>query len=429
MSDGLGKAWELVQSGDAGEVVRHLRSTVDSIALGDLARLLERVAELVGLTDLAGAAARLANDPEHPQALYDFGYACVEHGLAFVAVPALREAVRRVPDADGVLAELVAALEDEHRHAEAVATLEQRDTTLPPWPHRYLLVYNAIMAGDLDRATRHFDRLPAPEDQDWRPAHQRVQRMLGRAGLVGGVGGVGRLDGADLRGWHFVLTGGVLASLSPYGFDAGMTGRYAYQQDSFGLCRLGLDRLELILGAAGRRPRSVSLLPDRSSRILGHAVARVLGVPAEPFTGARPESVVVAYDLAELDDGELLTALRERAPGQVLFEHATCWTDPPVVSADVSTMLTQVVVAPWGERLRQGPDGGIERGAADERPVEEIAADILRADGEPDPGDGATPADPDGALVGFVSAVAGRWLAGPRDRVRSPGPVPSSRFR
>jgi hypothetical protein len=425
LSDGLGKAWELVESGDAGAVVRHLRSTVDTIALGDLARLLERVAQLVELTDLASAAARLAGDPEHPQALYDFGYACVEHRLAFVAVPALREAVRRVPDADDVLAELVVALEDEHRHAEVVATLERRDATLPPWPHRYLLVYNAIMAGDLDRATRHLDRLPAPLDQDWRPAHQRVQLMLGRAGLVGGVG---RPGGQDLRGWHFVLTGGVLGSLSPYGFDAGMTGRYAYQQDSFGLCRLGLHRLELVLDAAGRRPRSVSLLPDRSSRILGHAVAQVLGVPAEPFTGGRPESVVVAYDLSEIDDGELLAALRDRAPGQVLFEHATCWTDAPAVSADVSTMLTQVVVAPWGERLRQGPDGGIERGAADERPIEEIAADILRADGDPDPGDGATPPDPDGALVGFVSAVAGRWLAGPRDRVRSPGPVPSSRF-
>ncbi|MBE1488459.1 tetratricopeptide repeat protein [Plantactinospora soyae] len=425
MNDGLGKAWELVESGDAGAVVQHLRSTVDTIALGDLARLLERVAQLVELTDLAAAAARLAQDPDHPQALYDFGYACIERGLAFAAVPALREAVRRVPDADGVLAELVVALEEEHRHAEAVAVLEQRDATLPPWPHRYLLVYNAIMAGDLDRATRHLDRLPAPQDRDWRPAHQRVQLMVGRAGLVGGVG---RLDAQDLRGWHFVLTGGVLGSLSPYGFDAGMTGRYAYQQDSFALCRLGLHRLELILDAAGRRPRSVALLPDRSSRILGLAAAQVLGVPAEPFTGARPESVVVAYDLSEVDDGGLLTALRDRAAGQVLFEHATCWTDPPAVSADVSTMLTQVVVAPWGERLRRGPDGGVERGTADDRPIEEIAAEILRDAGEPDPGDGATPADPDDALVGFVSAVAGRWLAGPRDRVRSPGPVRSSRF-
>jgi hypothetical protein len=40
------------------------------------------------------------------------------------------------------------------------------------------------------------------------------------------------LDRQDLRGWHYVLTGGVLGSLSPYGFDVGMTGRWAYVSDS-----------------------------------------------------------------------------------------------------------------------------------------------------------------------------------------------------
>jgi N-acetylglucosaminyldiphosphoundecaprenol N-acetyl-beta-D-mannosaminyltransferase len=31
---------------------------------------------------------------------------------------------------------------------------------------------------------------------------------------------ISRLDHQDLRAWHFVLTGGVLATLSPYGFEA-----------------------------------------------------------------------------------------------------------------------------------------------------------------------------------------------------------------
>ncbi|MEV0411768.1 hypothetical protein AB0I68_13460 [Streptomyces sp. NPDC050448] len=44
------------------------------------------------------------------------------------------------------------------------------------------------------------------------------------------------------------------------------------------------------------------------------------------------------------------------------------------------------------------------------------------------PGDGQTPADPDEALRSFTAAVAAGWLAGPRDRVRSAGPVRSSRF-
>ena len=56
--------------------------------------------------------------------------------------------------------------------------------------------------------------------------------MLARAGTARAVTS---LDRQDLRGWHYVLTGGVLASLSPYGFDA-MTGRWAYLSDSVAGC-------------------------------------------------------------------------------------------------------------------------------------------------------------------------------------------------
>ncbi|MBO7941494.1 hypothetical protein JTP77_037185, partial [Streptomyces sp. S9] len=83
------------------------------------------------------------------------------------------------------------------------------------------------------------------------------------------------LDGTDLRGWQFVLGGTILGTLSPYGFDAGMAGRYAWLQDSPEQCLRGLLRLKAVLEAAGTRPASVSLLPDRGSRILGLAAAEV----------------------------------------------------------------------------------------------------------------------------------------------------------
>ena len=71
--------------------------------------------------------------------------------------------------------------------------------------------------------------------------------MLVRAGIARAVTS---LDRQDLRGWHYVLTGGVLASLSPYGFDA-MTGRWGYLSDSVAGCAAALRRLTLILDAAG----------------------------------------------------------------------------------------------------------------------------------------------------------------------------------
>ncbi|NEA29857.1 hypothetical protein G3I70_46250, partial [Actinomadura bangladeshensis] len=164
-------------------------------------------------------------------------------------------------------------------------------------------------------------------------------------------------------------------------------------------------------------------LPDRSSTILGLAAARLLGLPAEPFAPGRPDALVVAYDLNETE----VEGLRERAEGQVLFEHASCWTDPPAVSADVTGFLHQIVKSPWGEQLRITPEGRAETMPPDERPVAELAAEIVRAAPEAVEDDGAPP-DPDEVLAGMVRAVRGHWLTGPRDAVRDPGPVRSSRF-
>jgi hypothetical protein len=167
--------------------------------------------------------------------------------------------------------------------------------------------------------------------------------MLARADTVRDVT---PLDVLDLRGWHYVLTGGVLCSLSPYGFGS-MTGRLAYFGDSARGCAAALQRLRLILDAAGMAPESVTLLPDRSSRILGAAAAATLGLPTRDFDAGVPaaNSLVVAYNLAEADAG-IVSDLRFRAPGEVLFERATRWTDPPLVTADVTGVLGQTVVPP-----------------------------------------------------------------------------------
>ena len=149
------------------------------------------------------------------------------------------------------------------------------------WLHRFQYVYNALMAGALDTAADGFTRLPEPQDTAWAPAREKVRRMLARAGTARAVTS---LDRRDLRGWHYVLTGGVLATLSSYGYDA-MTGRWAYLSDSADACAAALQRLTLTLDAAAIAPQSVALLPDRSSQILGAAAAAMLSLPGG---GLRP---------------------------------------------------------------------------------------------------------------------------------------------
>jgi hypothetical protein len=433
----LGKAQGLLASGDLSGLLRYLRADGEALPLGEVARLVAGAARLAGFDDLAQAAAAAAESGDgagtgDARALYDFGYACTERGVCYLAVRPLARALELAPDAAPVLSELVTALEQDGQHARAVAVLEEHESVMQlQWLPRFQYVYNALMAGDLEKAAEGFGRLPEPEDTAWAPAREKVRRILVRAGTARAVTS---LDRQDLRGWHYVLTGGVLATLSPYGFGA-MTGRWAYLSDSAGGCTAVLQRLRLILGAAGTAPEAVALLPDRSSRILGAAAAGVLGLPATDFDPGRPSAncLVVAYDLTRTDP-DAVTALRERVPGQVLFERATCWTGPPRVTADVSGLLGQTVVPPWAAQPRRFEDGTVGQGPADDRPAEAIAAGIVPAVPEPDEGDGSAPADPGEGLRRFVEAVTapgardGGWLSGIREYIPDAGPVPSSRF-
>jgi tetratricopeptide (TPR) repeat protein len=432
----LEKAQGLLASGDVPGLLRYLRADGDALPLGEVARLVAGAARQARFDDLAQAAAAVEGGDgagtQDVRALYDFGYACTERGASYLAVRPLARALELAPDAAPVLTELVTALEQDGQHARAVTVLEEHESVMRiRWLPRFQYVYNALMAGDLEKAAESFWRLPEPEDTAWTPAREKVRRILARADTARAVTSLGR---QDLRGWHYILTGGVLATLSPYGFSA-MTGRWAYLSDSAGGCAAALQRLRLILGAAGTAPEAVALLPDRSSRILGAATAAVLALPATDFDPAKPTAncLVVAYDLTGTDL-DAVTALRERAPGQVLFERATCWTDPPRVTADVSGLLAQTVVPPWAGQMRRFDDGTVGQGPADDRPAEAVAAEIARAVPELDEGDGGTPADPDEGLRRFVEAVTapgtrdGGWLSGIREYIPDAGPVPSSRF-
>ncbi|MFD8481772.1 hypothetical protein [Kitasatospora sp. NPDC059673] len=443
MRSELAKAWELLEAGDPQGAARELRAVADGLAAAEVAPVVRQLAEAVGIDDLAGAAGALAGRPSDAGALYAYGYACIEHGLSELAVPALREALREALRAGDVpakrklfgrgrgqqvnprqvLLELAVALEDGERHAEAVAVLQEHRAITGDWPDGYLLAHNALMDGRVEQAREVFASLAAPDADTWGPAADRIRRSLARAAAVPPAGPT------DLRGWHFTLTGGLLATLSTHGFTAGMTGRWAMLGDTYENCRHGLERLRTVLDATGRRPASVALLPDRGSEALGLAAAALLGLPAAPYRpgAGTADALVVAYDLNECDQ-ELVGALYERAPGELLYEHATCWTDTPAVSADVSGLLVQHLVAPWEPGLRVDDNGQVERGPADDAPAAVLAERIRTAAAEPDEGDGQSPPDPDEALSAFAARAAATWATGNRDRIRSSGPVRSSRF-
>ncbi|WP_194895539.1 hypothetical protein [Catenulispora pinisilvae] len=429
-ADPLTAADELLAADDIAGLIRHLRVDGDAVPLPDFVRLLREAARSMGFDAMVGAASRAleAEDDREARAaaLYDFGFECIEHGIAFLAIRVLREAAELEPGVIQIRTELAAACERAWQHLDAMAALRGFQGELP-WLARYQLAFNALLAGEVAVAEEEFAALAEPEGEDrddLLPLREKVRTMLVRAAAVA-VTDDG-LAAGDLRGWQFALTGGVLLTVSPYGYDAGMTGRWAMVGDSYGACVETLRRLGVVLAGRGLSPQTVSLLPDRDSQIMGLAAAKYFDLPAVPFAPERTDTLIVAYDLNEAEP-DVLAALRNRVPGQILFERACDWTDPPLAAADAIGFLRQMVREPWGSALRV-VDGEVTETEADARPAEEIAAELVAAEPYADEGDGETPPDPDSVLEAFVTAVADNWLTARREYIGSPGPVPSSRF-
>jgi hypothetical protein len=391
--------------------------------LAEALALLARIVGALGDRTLADAVARASGDVHDPDALYDAGYALIDAGLPAIAATVLRRCLEVVPGSEDVVTELSAALERCLRYGDAQRLLEAH-------PHlvqssflcRYLLAYNAAMAGDLATTRAHAPELHA-ETETERVMAARVAGFLARAERVAGAA---RLDRTDLRGWHYVLTGGLLAHLSPYGFDEPMHGRYAWLQDSVDRIKTGLDRLRAALAAWRFDVPCVYAAPGRDHEIVAEAAARVLGVPAAPWPalGVPAPGLVVAYDLATVAPRDL-ERLIERRAGQLVFAHACSWTQDAAIAPELTTLLYQSVTPPWGARLVVDPaTGAAKPSSADERDAVAIADEIVASPGL----DADERACDDLDAWDRLVAAAGPPTAGRRERLWAGSPVSSSKF-
>src|SRR4029077_773926 len=87
----------------------------------------------------------------------------------------------------------------------------------------YLYAFNAAMTGRLDLARTALADLQ-PDSSETESMRGTIAGIVARAERIAGVCA---LDARDLRGWHYVLTGGLVIHQSPYGFDDPMHGPHA----------------------------------------------------------------------------------------------------------------------------------------------------------------------------------------------------------
>ncbi|MBU8899615.1 hypothetical protein KRR26_28795 [Corallococcus sp. M34] len=346
--------------------------------------LFARIAGALSATTLEDAARQAVKQPTDAEGLYALGFALVDQGLNDVAATVLSRGHREAPDSVEMLQEWVAALEGMGASAEAVRVLHAAPALVTANPFlMYLLAFNALMTGDLLEprtwVAQLEARMAAPLDDAEEPPlplSELVERLKGGLARADAIRAVTPLDTRDLRGWHAVITGGLLLHLSPYGRDEGMNGRYAFVQDSEQNCLEGIHRVAAVLARIERAVPCVFILPERDSAILGLATAQVLGLRAVPWPeeGTDAPGLVVAYDVSHLE-GSLREQLHRHHPGQVLWSHACPWTESPPFAPDLVTLLYQMNVSPWAQRLVLSPDGQQpERAPAEEGSEESLAA-------------------------------------------------------
>ena len=387
-------------------------------------RWLELVAQLAArrgadsLAQLAGAAVR---DPDSPDRLYDLGYALIDAGAPAIAAAVLWRCLALVGDSEEVVCELVSALESAMAYPDAVAVLEDHAALRArSFLCRYLYAFNAAMSGRLELTRAVLAEL-APDSPETTGLRDTIRGICERADRVAGLCS---LDGRDLRGWHYVLTGGLISHQSPYGFDEPMHGRYAWLADSLPRVATGLDRLAQLVAPLGLP--CIYAPPGRDHEIVAQAAGLRLGIPVAPWPaiGVPAPGLIVLYDLAQLPSGDV-ARLVQRRPDQIVFAHASPWTTDSPLAPDITTLLYQTLVAPWAGHAIVDPETrAISESPPDERAAQDIADEIAANPGL------------DGAEL--VADEPTRWAAlvaqvwppepGPRSRLWAGGPVTSSRF-
>ena len=400
---------------DPPSAIAQLRAVLEwphgkHVLRADLPRWLGKLAELAahrGADALAELAAEAVHDPDSPDRMYQLGYELIDVGLPEIAASILWHCLALVGDSEEVVCELVSALESALRHADAFTLLEEHPALRArSYLPRYLYAYNAAMSGRV-AITRALLPTLAPTGAETEMLHATIAGIVERADRVEAIA---PLDARDLRGWHYVLTGGLLAHQSPYGFDEPMHGRYAWLADSLPLIAMGLDRLHVLVRDLGLP--CVYAPPRRDDEILAEAIALRLGIPRAPWpvVGVPAPGLVAIYDLHELPL-HFAPQLEQRRADQIIFAHASPWTTDSPIAPDVTTLLYQSLVSPWAE-------------ARDARSVTAIAETIAAS-----PGLGAAEMVADDPER-WDALVAATWppQPGPRARLWAGGPVSSNRF-
>ena len=329
-----------------------------------------------------------------------------------------------VGDSEEVVCELVSALESALAYRDAFAILDEHAALRArSFLCRYLYAFNAAMTGRLEITREALARARARLARDRERCATTIAAIVERADRVAGAC---PLDERDLRGWHYVLTGGLLvASVAVRLRRADARPLRVARTTRCRGSRPGIDRLARAASRGSTLP-CVYAPPGRDHEIVAHAVAARLGLPLAPWPaiGVPAPGLVVLYDLAELPRDRRSRGCVQRRPDQIVFAHAT-----PVDARLPDRARRDDAALPDARRaVGRVTSSSIPRPAS----VTQVAADARVDRGRSRPSSRASPGldadELERRRARAVGARSSRARGRPRrDRVRGCGPAARSR--
>jgi hypothetical protein len=175
-------------------------------------------------------------------------------------------------------------------------------------------------------------------------------------------------------------------------------------------------------------------LKDRSSKILAQATSEILGIPLKQWTNNDKPGLIVAYDLDEIKSEEVLIQIADHRPGQILWAHASSWTNPFPFTPDITTFLYQMRTTPWegGAMVYDKKEKDVKVTEPDNSPDATIATSIINAEIDKeyfdDVDDVISIIKTLNDLKDNLSKLGIFKTQGRRTRQYTGSPVPSSRF-
>lgn len=363
-------------------------------ALGHLSRGFNADVQFVPLYELAqtilqklGAAeeAGLFQNAAQQLKSYDFFFKLGDHffrvGYYVLAIPFFRQALQLRPGDLMAAHDLALALARRFDISGALAVIESVNYTGDYWVFWFHAKLNLFLnkRNEVAVAVRSLEGAlsDVPPEADLHAPRQKVAEL--KASFL-------RLETIPepqnhIRDWHFALYGSMIFDFFEVEDQYVAGGRYVAVFPTAEMIRSVFERIKLFLAQAGKKKERVCFIPDRDSEITGRALAKVLGLPAEPYHPRDPQAdaiIVGATNSAFNQSEELVNITRN----QWTFALNHDWLSPSWICPDAIGFMSQTCIFPWqGGQFKMGesPGNAPEQTPPDHRPADLIAAEIASA--------------------------------------------------